>query len=240
MVLPLAIWTTGAPVPGAEKARGDFFRMITEGVGDYPGGFLDVRSVEEPTYPSPSSVSGIIVSGSPARLTDQEPWMIITEQALQISVAAGVPILGICFGHQLLGEALGGRVTANPNGREIGTVDLSKVGDDPLFDGITEELHVVMSHLDAVVERPKNAAIIQTSKLDGHAALRYTEKVWSVQYHPEMDAEIVGHYVEERRAEIAAEGLDPDAILSARRDTGYGRQLLTRFGAFCAAGGKFI
>lgn len=214
--------------------------MITEGVGDYPGGFIDVRSVEEPTYPNPGSVSGIIVSGSPARLPDQEPWMLMTEQALQIAVRVGTPILGICFGHQLLGEALGGRVTANPKGREIGTVDVQKHADDPLFDGLEPEPHVVMTHLDSVVARPKSATVIQSSALDENAALRYADYVWSVQYHPEMDAEIVGHYLEHRREDIIAEGIDVEAVLAARRDTGYGRALLARFGRFCAAGGKFI
>lgn len=210
--------------------------MITEAVGDYPGGFIDVRSVEEPTYPDPRSVSGIIVSGSPARLPDQEPWMMMTEDALRIAVRLGTPIFGICFGHQLLGEALGGKVTANPNGREIGTVDLTKRADDPLFDGLEEEPHVVMTHLDSVVVKPPSATVIQSTELDAHAALRYTENVWSVQYHPEMDAEIVGHYLEHRREDIVAEGIDVEAALGARRNTGYGKALLSRFGRFCATG----
>lgn len=236
MVLPLAIWTTGAPVPGAESARGDFFRMITEGVGEYPGGFLDVRSVAEPTYPDPADVSGIIVSGSPARLPDRESWMTSTMRALQIAVDAGVPILGICFGHQLLGEALGGKVTANPKGREIGTVDLMMRNSDPLFDGIDAEPHVVMTHLDSVVETPKSAVVLASTALDPHAALRFKENVWSVQYHPEMDIEILGYYVADRLEAIRAEGLDAEAILAARKSSLYGRQILLRFGRFCATG----
>lgn len=236
MVHPIAIWTTGSPVPRAEAARGDFFRMITEGLGEYPGGFLDVRSVEEPTYPDPRTVSGIIVSGSPARLHDQESWMSATKRALLDAVAVEVPILGICFGHQLLGEAFGGKVTPNPRGREIGTVDLTLRNADPLFDGIDAEPHVVMTHLDSVVEVPKEAVVLASTELDPHAAVRFTEKVWSVQYHPEMDAEIVGHYIDERRGEIQAEGLDVEAIFAARRDSPYGRQILERFARFCATG----
>lgn len=236
MVHPLAIWTTGSPVPEAEEARGDFFRMITEGVGEYPGGFLNVRSVEEPTYPDPRTVSGIIVSGSPARLHHQESWMLATKRALLEAVAAEVPILGICFGHQLLGEAFGGKVTPNPRGREIGTVDLTRKNPDPLFDGIDAEPHVVMTHLDSVVEMPAGAVVVASTALDPHAAVRFAEKVWSVQYHPEMDAEIVGHYIDGRKAAIRAEGLDVDSIFATRRDSPYGRQILERFARFCATG----
>jgi GMP synthase (glutamine-hydrolysing) len=240
MVLPLAVWTTGSPVAAAEESHGDFFKMITKGVGDYPGGFIDVRSIyeqpaDEPAYPDPTSVSGIIVSGSPARLPDQEAWMLSTERALVQAYEAGVPILGLCFGHQLLGEALGGKVAPNPRGREIGTVALQKVADDPLLDGIGAEPTIVMTHLDSVVAIPEGTTIVRTTSLEAHAALRFNEVTWGVQFHPEMNAEIIGHYLEARRDQIEAEGIDVDALLAARKDSAFGAQLLAHFGHFCAS-----
>lgn len=235
MVLPLAVWTTGSPVAPAEEARGDFFKMITAGVGDYPGGFVDVRSVNEPTYPDPTSVSGIIVSGSPARLPDQESWMLSTEKALVRAYEAGTPIFGLCFGHQLLGEALGGKVAINPRGREIGTIALEKVADDPLLDALEAEPIIVMTHLDSVVAIPEGTTILRTTALEPHAALRFNDVTWGVQFHPEMDAEIIGYYLEARREQIEAEGIDVDALLQARKDSAFGAQLLAQFGQFCAS-----
>lgn len=233
MVLPLAVFITGDPVPGAEKARGDFFRMISEGVGDYPGGFERVLCTTNVHYRDPGAYSGIIVSGSPARLNDQDEWMLRTEDALRRAHQAQIPILGICFGHQLLGEALGGTVRPNPRGREIGTVPLTFLASDPLLDQVKAAPTVVMTHLDSVVEKPEDAVVIRSTELDPHAGLRFSESTWGVQFHPEMDAEIVGHYLEHRREEIESEGIDVAQVLAERVDTGFGHELLRRFADFC-------
>jgi GMP synthase (glutamine-hydrolysing) len=238
MVLPLAVFITGDPVPGAKAARGDFFRMITEGVGpEFVCGFEVVVCTNESHYEDPRAYCGIIVSGSPARLNDREDWMLRTEDALCDAHEKQVPILGICFGHQLLGEALGGRVEPNPNGREIGTVQLTHRAADSLLDALESEPTVAMSHLDSVVEVPPGATIIRSTSLDPHAALRFSETTWGVQFHPEMDAEIVGHSLEDRRSDIAREGLDVDRLLAARVDSPYGPELLSAFARFCASRG---
>jgi GMP synthase (glutamine-hydrolysing) len=235
MSLPLAIWTTGSPVPEAEKRRGSFFEMIQAGLGDgFPGELWNVDSMQCPQYPDPRTVAGIIVSGSPARLATGDRWMKNAEEALREAHAVGTPILGICFGHQLLGSALGGKVVENPRGREIGTVTLCRELSDPLFDSLGSEALVVMSHLDSVVERPEGAEVLATTALEKNAVLRFSETTWGVQFHPEMDAEIIGYYLEARRSDAEAEGLDVDQLLAERRDTRYGAELLRNFGRFCA------
>lgn len=237
MTRPLAIWTTGRPVPRAESARGSFFSMITRGLRQgYAGEFLDVQAEHAESYPVPREVCGIVVSGSPARIGTRDPWMLRAMDALRVAHAHGTPILGICFGHQLLGEALGGSVTPNPNGREIGTVDLEVHTQDRLLDGITAPPIVVMTHLDSIVTIAQSTTLLGSTGLDRHAALRFSETTWGVQFHPEMDEEVVGHYIEDRRAEIEAEGLNPDRILRQRRPSEYGKQLLSRFGRFCQTG----
>jgi GMP synthase (glutamine-hydrolysing) len=236
MSLPLVIWTTGSPVPSAEKRRGTFYDMIVAGVGDgFSGEVLNLNSMDLPKYPDPQKVAGIIVTGSPARLATRDEWMRKTEQALREAHAVGTPILGICFGHQLLGRALGGQVLDNPRGREIGTVRLERLGTDPLFDQVTSEPLVVMTHLDSVVRPPAEAEVLGTTELDQHAILRFSRTTWGVQFHPEMDAEVVGDYLEERRSDIESEGLDVDKILSERRESPFGRELLQAFGHFCTA-----
>ncbi len=237
MVLPLCILTTGAPVSEAERNRGSFSHMIRKGVGDAFGGqILDENACRSTNFPDPRGLSGIIVTGSPARLGDKEDWMLRCMDFLREADGAGTPILGVCFGHQLLGEALGGKVAPNPRGREIGVVSLERLEEDPLFGGIKEEPWIVMTHLDSVVEVPSGATVLQRTVLDPHAAIRFSASTWGVQYHPEMDAEIVGYYLEARREEILSEGLDVDDILSQRRESAYGQTLLRRFGRRAEAG----
>ena len=245
MPRPLAIWTTGAPVPTAERARGSFFDMIvrhTEGVVADGHQAIDSMQIDGRTAMEglvSLDVSGVIITGSPAHLRQNEEWMKWTMAALVQLNHRGVPILGICFGHQLLGQALGGSVAANPQGREVGTYALEFHAKDPLLDGLSAEPHVVMTHLDSVIDVPSQAMVIASTSLEKNAAIRFSERTWGVQFHPEMDAEIVGYYLTERRDTILAEGIDVDAILSARRDSLYGRQLLRKFAGFCAAGGRF-
>ena len=237
MTLPLAIWTTGEPVPMAARAQGSFFDMIQRGLRrGFLGEILDINSQLVDAYPSPDEVAGIVVSGSPARLGDAEPWMLRTEEALRQAHAAGTPILGICFGHQLLGEALGGRVAPNPRGREIGTPTLNFRAPDVFLDGVPEEPCVVMTHLDSVVVLPSGATVLRSTPLEPNAAIRFSETTWGVQFHPEMNAETVGYYLEARRLDIAAEGHDVDALLAARRTSSFGTRLLERFARYCRDG----
>lgn len=208
--------------------------MITEGVGlDYPGGFENVLCQSEMSYQDPRSYSGIIVSGSAARVWETEDWMVRTMDALRSAHELGVPTLGICFGHQLLGEALGGKVAPNPRGREIGTVPLTIRTEDYLLDIPEHEPTIVMTHLDSVVKLPPGSEVLCATELDPHAGLRFSNTTWGVQFHPEMDEEIVGYYLTERRADIEREGLNVDQILAARRKSAFGGQILRRFADFC-------
>src|SRR5262245_25161843 len=132
MALPLGILVTGEPVPNVRRTRGPFERMIREtlaGAWDGPVALLDAERGERPRA---GELAALVVTGSPASVTSRDPWILDTEEALRAFVRSGGPTLGICFGHQLLAQALGGSVAKNPRGREIGTVDLELVESDPL------------------------------------------------------------------------------------------------------------
>ncbi len=237
---PLSIWVTGRPVPEAERRRGTFADMIRKAVGaawNGPWQLVDCTS-DGPEggspLPRPSEVAGIIVTGSAAHVAEQAPWMLRVQAGLREAVAENVPTLGICFGHQLLGLALGGHSGTNPRGREIGTVEMRLTAPDPLLasdgalDGATG-YDVIMTHLDSVLSLPPGARPLAETEGERYAAIRFGEACWGVQFHPEMDAEIIGYYVAARRETLVAEGRDPDAITRRLRDTSNGARVLERF-----------
>ncbi len=238
MTLPLSVWTTGLPVPRAERRRGRFIDMIRHALGGtWEGPIDDVDCVAGQELPAPDEVAGVIVTGSPARISTRASWMLEVEQSLRSFSRSRTPVLGICFGHQLLGRALGGECGPNPLGREIGTCSLRHLARDKLVaaDPAGNDSTVVMTHLDSVLELPAGAERLAETALEPNAAVRFGESVWGVQFHPEMDAEIIGDYLEERRDDIEREGLDVDALLEKRVEAPYGPRLLRRFAVYCAA-----
>jgi len=230
---PLLIVKTGATLPEIAEQHGDFENWIESGLG-YRSDEIDVVSVYEgEALPDAGVISGVVITGSSALVTEREAWSERCAGWLPNLVEREIPVLGICYGHQLLAHALGGRVERNPLGREIGTVEVrfdAGFRDDLLLGELPEKISVQVSHVESVVALPPAAAHRGASSGDPNQAFAYGSCAWGVQFHPEFDAEIVRGYVRARRAALLEEGLDPDAISSAARDTDHGTRVLRRFG----------
>lgn len=225
---PLAILIAGEPVPSALQARGSFADMIRVALADaWQGPWLEIDGRAE--LPDFERFAGLVVTGSSANVPSREAWILELERYLARAVATQLPIFGICFGHQLLAQALGGRVTKNPRGREIGTVELQILARDSLLEGTSDAPLVNMTHVDSVIELPPGAERLARSALDENAIVRFGERAWGVQFHPEIDAEIIRHYVAARSGVMAEEGLDASAITAATRDTPESQEMLRRF-----------
>jgi GMP synthase (glutamine-hydrolysing) len=225
----IAVLVTGEPVPQARARRGAFADLIRQAAPTF--GTLrweshDVRTLE--VIPDLTEAFAVIVTGSASSVTEALPWKEEVSACLRRLVHAEVPLLGICFGHQLLGHALGGRVDVNPNGREMGTVDLERVEDDAVC-GACGSVQVNSTHVDSVVTLPPGARVLARTRQEPHAAVRFGPSAWGVQYHPELDAEVMRCYFEARRAVLSAEGLDVEAAQRAVRDAPEGARVIERF-----------
>lgn len=166
--------------------------------------------------PDPSALDALVITGSPASINDDDPWIAALLEAIRVAHAADVPLLGICFGLQAVALALGGRVQPNPDGWDLGlvAVELTAAGRryGPLA-GAPQPLRMLESHSDIVVAAPPGAVVLAASARTPVEVFTLGERVLCLQGHPEMDNEMVRELLEKRRdrglldAERAAEGL---------------------------------
>ena len=225
----------GSTVPGLIPRRGDFDRWFGEGFGTTP---MDVVSphLGEP-LPEHGLYAGIAITGASCMVTDEEPWSVAAEEWVGAEAHNGTAVLGVCYGHQLLARALGGEVGWNSRGREIGTVELSltaEIGEDPLFSDLASPLIVQESHSQSVLVLPPGARRLAFNRHDDNQAFAFGSSAWGMQFHPEFDADIIRGYIEGRNSEIRSEGLDPDTLHAATRDSQAGPTILRRFASLVA------
>ena len=222
----MLVLTTGDPVPRMLEARGPFSAMIGEaaqGAYDGPIESIDARA---PLPESPPDGVFVVITGSSAHVTAREPWVLATEAFLRRVVESGTPTIGICFGHQLLGQALGGEVILNPRGREIGTIDIHVEAIDPALAGVPRSFPANVTHLDTVGTLPPGARALARSSKDDHQVVKFAERVYGLQFHPELDAFVMRGYLDARREILATEGLDVDALATSTHDAPHAVRVL--------------
>jgi GMP synthase (glutamine-hydrolysing) len=219
------------------RRRGELADWIAKGL-HLPAGLLavvDPRCGAE--LPSPHGLAGVVVTGSTAMVTDLEDWSQRTAAWLRGVLAADVPVLGICYGHQLLAHAMGGQVDYNPKGREFGTVEvrlLPAAADDPLLSHLPPVFRAQASHYQSVLRLPPGAVLLAANDHDRHYAFRLGRAAWGVQFHPEFDADIVRTLTRARDESLRADGLCPESILAAIEETPHAASVLARFGQIAA------
>ena len=138
----------------------------------------------------------------------------------------------MCYGHQLLAHALGGKVGPNPAGRQIGSVKtclLDSARNDPLLGGLSANFMSQGSHTEVILELPPQAIRLATSPLDNNFAIRFSENAWGVQFHPEFSKVITSQYIQCRADVIRAEGLNPEQLTESVTDAQESTTVLTAF-----------
>jgi GMP synthase (glutamine-hydrolysing) len=227
----ILLYKTGETAPELVRDIGDYERWFARVMGE--GVELEIHlGFAEPRHHRLGSYDGMVITGSPRSLVEPEPWMDEAAATVRRAEEAGVPVLGVCFGHQLIGYAFGGRVRRNPNGWEVGTVEVALTDDgrrDPLFTGLAPLLRVNQSHQDEVADLGR-ARQLATGARTSHQAIAVGEHVRGVQFHPEMDGAVVRRLIEHRRHLLHGDPAETvDDMLARTGDTPDAEAVLRNF-----------
>ncbi|MDO8881632.1 MAG: type 1 glutamine amidotransferase [Pseudotabrizicola sp.] len=180
-------------------------------MGDYPDMFaklLDGHGFTFRTYPVVNGVfpdavqdcEGWLITGSKHGAYEDHPWIAPLELFIRDAFAARVPVVGICFGHQIIAQAMGGKVEKYAGGWSIGPTS---------YDFGSETLTLNAWHQDQVVTRPEGATVLASSGFCENAALLYDDRGLTIQAHPEFSSAFVDGLMKTR-----AIGVVPDPLLA--------------------------
>ena len=183
---------------------------------------IKYRRIDTPESIEELNPDAVVCSGSRANVSMWEPWMDDAAQVLQQAVTANIPVLGICFGHQLLCKALGGEVKRTKVRTDI-VSPLFSVGMDTLLSPIKTGL---FTHQDEVTRLPPGTRRIISTKHCENAGMRVAGKpVWGVQFHPEASRSVI--------EQAHADGDMDDAEFAAFEAEHDGGALLSAFAQLC-------
>lgn len=228
----LLIVKTGENTKTVNEKYGDFEDRIIESLN------LDAKDVivwtayKEEEKPDLQDVYAIILTGSYSMVSDREPWSVKTSTWLREIEHMGIPTLGICYGHQLLADSLGGKAGYHPKGKEFGTVkiELTEEGKkDPLFSILPEEFLGHVAHSQSVLEMPENATILAKNDFEPYQAFTMNDHIWGVQFHPEFDAQYTLACIDECQDGLVEDGYNIEEVKATVKENDYGKMLLNQF-----------
>jgi GMP synthase (glutamine-hydrolysing) len=157
---PLVIVKVGSTFEALRAQRGDFEHWIADGLATQVLPVLVVDPRRGDTLPALDAVAGVVVTGSHAMVSHREPWSETTAAWLAQLVARDTPVLGICYGHQLLAHALGGEAGDHPRGAEVGTVTVTlaeAAATDALLGGLPAQFPANVVHWQSALRLPEGA-----------------------------------------------------------------------------------
>lgn len=227
----LHIVKVGSTYPGVAARFGDFETWIADGLGLATVKARVVNAEAGAQLPPAAQCAGIVVTGSHSMITDDALWSLRVEGWIPSILRAGIPFLGICYGHQLLAKAAGGEAGYHSAGTEFGTVPIELLpasANDPLFGPLPPTFPVHTTHSQSILRLPPGAVRLAANAHEPNHAFRLGN-AWGVQFHPEYTADIMRTYITEDARDLAAAGFNVADLLAAVVETPHAARVLTNF-----------
>ena len=188
-----------------------------------------VKPFEGEALPDRDSFKLAIINGSSAKVTQEKNWIELTKEWVKVMMTYKKPLFGICFGHQLIADALGGRIGQESEGLELGLHEVGLHQDkhnDPLLNHLNAPFNSILFHEQTVLSLPKDAIALGYSKKDKHQMIRYSPHAFSVQFHPEFKPEIMKSFIKENEEDLRKQNIDIQEVMTKLEPTLQAQQIL--------------
>jgi GMP synthase-like glutamine amidotransferase len=205
--MKIGILETGHPPGDLARTYGSYPQMFAKLLG--PGFEVESYDVQEGQLPDPAAHGAYLITGSPAGVYDHLLWI---EPLLQfIREAKQAKMVGVCFGHQAMAEALGGHVEKSDKGWGAGLHTYTVVRSEPWIDS-ARTIAIPASHQDQVIVQPPNTEVVAASDFTPFASLAWTDRpAISFQFHPEFSPGFAKALIEKRYDVVP----DPHAAIAS-------------------------
>ena len=214
----LYIIKTGTTFPDTLKQLGDFDAWTRAALGETATDICILDVERGAPLPAAADCAGVVITGAHSMVTDELPWSVALEKWIPSLLAAGMPFLGICYGHQLLARAAGGPVGLHPRGQEIGSVAVERLDiarQDSLFKYLPASFSAQVTHAQSVLALPSGAIRLAANSHEFNHAFRLGARAWGVQFHPEFTPDIMRAYIREQVVALTAAGMEIKSLLQA-------------------------
>ena len=207
----------------------DFEHWIIDKFENKDKNIVIINAQENERLPILRKNDAVILTGSHSMVTHEESWSLEVEKWLPKLIKDEVPLLAICYGHQLLAKSLGGVSGYHENGMEIGSVDINleeNAKNDEIFSKLQNSFKAHTIHSQTVIKLPKNATRLAFNSHDKNHAFRVGNCAWGVQFHPEFDENIMNLYIKEVAKK---KDLDVEKLSSFSENTNVATAILKEF-----------
>lgn len=170
---------------------------------------FEVYDIEHGEFPEEiNAAEAYLITGSHHSVNDDFPWIANLEAFIRQLHLAKKKVVGICFGHQLIAKALGGKVIKSPKGWGIGMAKNQITHHKPWMNPPQDNLHLLVSHQEQVVELPSDAEVLASSDFCPFYLLQIKENLFTVQGHPEFSKGYSQALIEDRKDILGKERLE--------------------------------